>query len=79
MKARCMSRLSFSALAAASIFLFARPAFAQGLPGATEGMPWQVAALFTVNWVLVAAGVAMMSRPSKRSEKPKKSIDEESA
>ena len=46
-------------------------------PPGSEGLPWQVGALFTANWVLVAVGVAMMSRPSKRSEKPKKSIEGE--
>jgi hypothetical protein len=63
--------------------LFSGPvAFAQppiGPPGSDmgEGMPWQVAALFTANWVMVAIAVAMMSRPTKRSDKPKKKIDEE--
>lgn len=57
------------------IFFTDRVAFAQ--PPTEEGMAWQVAALFTVNWVLVAVAVAMMSRPTKRSDKPKKKIDEE--
>ena len=62
------------------IFFTSQAAFAQpkGPPGVeAEGMPWQVAALFTANWVLVAVAVAMMSRPTKRSDKPKKKIDEE--
>lgn len=67
-------------LPAVGILLSGNRLFAQGpsLPGASgDGLPWQVAVLFTVNWVLVAAGVAMMSRPSKRAEKPKKPIDEQ--
>ncbi|HEV3115973.1 MAG TPA: hypothetical protein VGY58_02895 [Gemmataceae bacterium] len=43
-------------------------------------MPWQVAAMFTANWVLAAVAVAILSRPTvKRGDKPKKSIDEEAA
>lgn len=47
-------------------------ACAQGPGAAEEGLPWQVGALFTVNWVLAAVAVAVMSRPIKRLEKPKK-------
>lgn len=43
-------------------------------PGAQEGLPWQVGALFTVNWVLAAVAVAVMSRPIRRLEKPKKIV-----
>jgi hypothetical protein len=67
-------------VALSAMFFTGQTAFAQpmGPPGSGgEGMPWQVAALFTGNWVLVAVGVAMMSRPPKRSDKPKKRVDED--
>jgi hypothetical protein len=73
-------RGAISGAAVAGVMLAAETACAQ-LPGAapaSEGMSWQVAALFTANWVLVAVAVAMMSRPSKRSEKPKKPVEEQS-
>lgn len=35
--------------------------------------------MFTVNWVLAAFAVAILSRPTKRTEKPKKAVDEEAA
>lgn len=51
-------------------------ACAQG-PGAAEaGLPWQVGALFTVNWVLAAVAVVVMSRPIRRLEKPKKIVED---
>jgi hypothetical protein len=62
------------------IVLVADSAFAQapGMGGDSgEGMPWQVAAMFTANWVLAAVAVAILSQYSKRTEKPKKSIEEE--
>ncbi|MGH7134736.1 MAG: hypothetical protein ACREHD_03290 [Pirellulales bacterium] len=65
--------------AAASVMLVAETAGAQ-LPGAEPagpGMAWQVAALFTANWVLAAVAVAILSRPTKRTDKPKKIIEEE--
>ncbi|HQU45440.1 MAG TPA: hypothetical protein PK867_21675 [Pirellulales bacterium] len=66
----------------AAILLITGPATAQpgGAPAATgPEMPWQVAVLFTVNWVLAAVAVAILSRPSKRPDKPKKVLDEEAA
>lgn len=49
------------------------PVFAQaGPPGSSDGMPWQVGALFTGHWVIVAIAIAMLSKPSKRLDKPKK-------
>jgi hypothetical protein len=73
--------LQTATVALSAIFLTGQVAFAQppmGPPGGGgEGMAWQLAALFTANWVLVAVGVAMMSRPPKRSDKPKKKLDEE--
>lgn len=72
-------RRAISGAAAASVLLVAETAFAQ-LPGAAPasgGMPWQVAAMFTANWVFAAVAVAILSRPSKRPEKPKKTIEEE--
>ena len=73
--ALALSAISFTGQAA-----FAKPKGPPtGPPGAAEAsdMPWQVAALFTANWVLVAVAVAMMSRPTKRADKPKKKVDEE--
>lgn len=68
-------RLTLSTVAA-SVGLAAQTAWAQA-PGATEqGLPWQVGALFTVNWVLAAVAVAVMSRPIKRLEKPKKIVED---
>jgi hypothetical protein len=50
-----------------------------GPPGSGGGgeMPWQVAAMFTANWVLAAVAVTILQRPSKRPDKPKKTFDEE--
>jgi hypothetical protein len=81
LKAPRLAKLFWGCLPVIAILLSAGTATAQGptLPGASEGMPWQVAALFTANWVLVAAAVAMMSRPSKRSDKPKKPVEETQA
>jgi hypothetical protein len=48
-----------------------------GPPGSgsdTGELPWQVAVTFTANWVLAAVAVAILSRPSKRTDKPKKSM-----
>ncbi|HWB08097.1 MAG TPA: hypothetical protein VG826_02545 [Pirellulales bacterium] len=73
MTKRFLPRVVRTGLVAVTAVLFSgEAAFAQPPGGGGEGMPWQVAALFTANWVLVAVGVAMMSRPSKRLEKPKK-------
>lgn len=70
------SGLRIVIVALSAIFVTGQAALAQppmGPPGAEEGgMPWQVAVLFTANWVLAAVAVALLSRPSKRSEKPKK-------
>lgn len=51
-------------------------ACAQGPGAGEEGLSWQVGALFTVNWVLAAVAVAVMSRPIKRLEKPKKIVED---
>lgn len=60
----------------AAIVLAAGPVWAQA-PGTKEqGLPWQVGAVFTVNWVLAAVAVAVMSRPIKRAEKPKKIVED---
>jgi hypothetical protein len=42
------------------------------LTSSTGGMPWQVGAMFTAFWVLMAAAIAIVSKPSKRLDKPKK-------
>ena len=42
------------------------------LTSSTGGMPWQVGAMFTAFWVLMAAEIAIISKPSKRLDKPKK-------
>ena len=63
----------------AAALLAAEPAHAQA-PGAASGeMPWQVAVAFTANWVLAGVAVAILSRPNKRTDKPKKTVDEEGA
>lgn len=65
--------------AAANVLLVSETASAQ-LPGAApagEGIAWQVAAMFTANWVLAAIAVTILSRPSRRTEKPKKTVEEE--
>lgn len=36
------------------------------------GLPWEVAVMFTVFWILMAAEIAIISKPSKRLEKPPK-------
>lgn len=68
-------RLACTALAA-TFGLAAQTAWAQGPGAAAEGLPWQVGALFTANWVLAAVAVAVMSRPIKRAEKPKKIVED---
>lgn len=73
MKTAAMRVLWFS-FVAVSIGLAPQNAWAQA--PAEEGVPWQVGALFTVNWVLAAAAVAVMSRPIKRLEKPKKIVED---
>lgn len=60
-----------------AVLLVPTPAWAQPPGAGGEGMSWQVAVLFTVNWVLAAVAVAMMSRPSKRADKPKKRVEDE--
>lgn len=42
-----------------------------GSPG-SEGMAWQLGAIFTGYWVVVAIAIAMLSKPPRRSDKPKK-------
>ncbi len=42
------------------------------LVSGTGGMPWQIGAMFTAFWVLMAAEIAILSKPSKRLDKPKK-------
>lgn len=61
---------------AASVGLAAQTAYAQAPGAAEQGLPWQAGALFTVNWVLAAVAVAVMSRPIKRLEKPKKIVED---
>lgn len=36
------------------------------------GLPWEVAVMFTAFWVLMAAEIAIISKPSKRLDKPPK-------
>ena len=71
----------FAAIALIDVYAMAKGPPPMGPPGSGDGggMPWQVAVTFTANWVLAAAGVAILSRPAKRTDKPKKSImdDEE--
>lgn len=72
----------FVAIALIDAYAMAKGPPPMGPPGSGGGgsdMPWQVAATFTANWVLVAAGVAILSRPAKRPDKPKKALldDEE--
>ena len=50
----------------------APPAGAPWLMSSEGGMPWQVAAMFTGFWVLMAAEIAIVSKPSGRLDKPKK-------
>ena len=66
-------------LLAAGQVAWAQPPMGPPGSGGSGDMPWQVAAMFTANWVLAAAGVAILSRPAKRPEKPKKALldDEE--
>jgi hypothetical protein len=45
------------------------------LTSSTGGMPWQVGAMFTAFWVLMAAEIAIISKPSSRLDKPKKQQD----
>ncbi len=42
------------------------------LTSSDGGMPWQIGAMFTAFWVLMAAEIAILSKPSKRLDKPKK-------
>lgn len=39
------------------------------------GMPWQIGAMFTAYWVLAAAEIAVISKPSNRLDRPKKKED----
>lgn len=80
MTKRALPRVVLYFLAAMTMgFPAATSAFGQppGPPGSGAGLPWQVGALFTANWVLAAIAVTILSRPSKRPEKPKKSQQEE--
>ncbi|HVA48740.1 MAG TPA: hypothetical protein VNH11_20410 [Pirellulales bacterium] len=74
-----LPRLLLTLPLTAAIWLTAGPASAQAPAATGPEMPWQVAVLFTANWVLAAVAVAILSRPSKRPDKPKKSLDEEAA
>ena len=38
-------------------------------------MPWQIGAMFTAYWVLAAAEIAIISKPSNRLDRPKKKDD----
>ncbi len=68
-----MKRLFAITLLATSILGDGAAAFAQpGPPGSSDGMPWQLGAIFTGYWVIVAIAIAMLSKPSRRSDKPKK-------
>jgi hypothetical protein len=42
------------------------------LISSSGGMPWQIGAMFTAFWVLMAAEIAILSKHSKRLDKPKK-------
>lgn len=64
------------ALVGVVVVLAPENAWAQASGSAEQGLPWQVGALFTVNWVLAAVAVAVMSRPIKRLEKPKKIVED---
>lgn len=76
MKTAGTRSLRFGCMAlAASLGLAAQPVWAQATGAAEAGLPWQVGALFTVNWVLAAVAVAVMSRPIKRLDKPKKIVE----
>jgi len=76
---RRASSIAFAALLVIFLGGQASAAPPMGPPGSGggEGLPWQVAALFTANWVLAAVAVAVLSRPSKRSDKPKKAENQE--
>lgn len=52
----------------------AEPAFkaAANAEAAGPAMEWQVGAIFTGFWVFVAGAVAVVSRSSKRADKPPK-------
>lgn len=49
------------------------------LTSSDGGMPWQIGALFTAFWVLMAAEIAILSKPSRRLDKPKKQQNAEAA
>lgn len=68
-----MRRLLAITLLVATMLADGASVFAQppGPPG-SDGMPWQVGAIFTGYWVVVAIAIAMLSKPSKRADKPKK-------
>jgi hypothetical protein len=67
-----MSRFLAITLLVITILGDGASAFAQPGPPGGEGMPWQVGAIFTGYWVVVAIAIAMLSKPSKRADKPKK-------
>jgi hypothetical protein len=50
----------------------ADPVFKIAVETGSPSLEWQVGAIFTGFWVLVAAAVAVVSRSSKRAEKPPK-------
>lgn len=72
-----LTRLSLVPPLTAAVLLVATPAHAQAPAASGSQLPWQVAVMFTANWVLAAVAVAILSRPSKRPDKPKKPIDED--
>lgn len=66
--------LLFAALVYPTASALAQPPMGPPGSGTETGMPWQVGATFTANWVLAAVAVAILSRPSKRTDKPRKSM-----
>ncbi|HEX5442681.1 MAG TPA: hypothetical protein VFW87_02580 [Pirellulales bacterium] len=72
-----MRRLFATLLLVAAILGDGAPVFAQPVPPGSEGMPWQVGAIFTGYWVLMAIAIAMLSKPTKRAEKPNKKVEGE--
>ena len=67
-----MRRLLAITLLVAATLGDAASAFAQPGPPGGDGMPWQLGAIFTGYWVVVAIAIAMLSKPSRRADKPKK-------
>lgn len=71
-----MCRMLAIVLGVAAVVTDGAAVLAQGggpvQPPGSEGMDWQLGAIFTGYWVVVAVAIAFLSRPPKRADKPKK-------